>query len=106
MEVSMLIKAFLVGGGICAIGQLLIDYTKLTPARILVSFVVLGVILGGLGLYQPLIEFAGAGATVPLDRIRRHPCQRGSGGSDAEGMVWRTDRRFERQLREESQQQS
>ena len=62
MEVSMLIKAFLVGGGICAIGQLLIDYTKLTPARILVSFVV----LGGLGLYQPLIEFAGAGATVPL----------------------------------------
>lgn len=66
MEVSMLIKAFLVGGGICAIGQLLIDYTKLTPARILVSFVVLGVILGGLGLYQPLIEFAGAGATVPL----------------------------------------
>ena len=66
MEVSVLIKAFLVGGGICAIGQLLIDYTKLTPARILVSFVVLGVILGGLGLYQPLIEFAGAGATVPL----------------------------------------
>ena len=66
MEVSRLIKAFLVGGGICAIGQLLIDYTKLTPARILVSFVVLGVILGGLGLYQPLIEFAGAGATVPL----------------------------------------
>ena len=66
MEVSLLIKAFLVGGGICAIGQLWIDYTKLTPARILVSFVVLGVILGGLGLYQPLIEFAGAGATVPL----------------------------------------
>ena len=61
-----MVKAFLVGGGICAIGQLLIDYTKLTPARILVSFVVLGVILGGLGLYQPLIEFAGAGATVPL----------------------------------------
>ena len=58
--------AFLVGGAICVVGQLLIDYTKLTPARILVSFVVLGVILGGLGLYQPLIEFAGAGATVPL----------------------------------------
>ena len=67
MEVSMLIKAFLVGGGICAIGQLLIDYTKLSPARILTGYVVvLGVILGGLGLYQPLIEFAGAGATVPL----------------------------------------
>ena len=60
------LKAFLVGGGICAIGQVLIDYTKLTPARILVSFVVLGVVLTGLGLYQPLIDFAGAGATVPL----------------------------------------
>ena len=60
------LKAFLVGGLICVIGQLLIDYTKLTPARILVSFVVIGVILGGIGLYQPLVEFAGAGATVPL----------------------------------------
>ena len=58
--------AFLVGGAICAVGQLLIDYTKLTPARILVSFVVLGVILGAVGIYQPLIDFAGAGATVPL----------------------------------------
>ena len=60
------LKAFLVGGAICAIGQVLIDYTKLTPARILVSFVCAGVILGGLGLYQPLIDFAGAGASVPL----------------------------------------
>lgn len=60
------LKAFLVGGAICAVGQVLIDYTKLTPARILVSFVVLGVILGGVGLYQPLIDFAGAGASVPL----------------------------------------
>lgn len=60
------LKAFLVGGCICLIGQLLIDFTKLTPARILVSFVVAGVVLGGLGLYQPLIDFAGAGATVPL----------------------------------------
>ena len=60
------LKAFVVGGAICAIGQVLIDYTKLTPARILVSFVVAGVILGGLGVYQPHIEFAGAGATVPL----------------------------------------
>lgn len=60
------LKAFLVGGLICVIGQLLIDWTKLTPARILASFVVLGVILGGLGLYQPLVEWAGAGATVPL----------------------------------------
>ena len=60
------LKAFFVGGCICLIGQLLIDFTKLTPARILVSFVVIGVILGGLGIYQPLIDFAGAGATVPL----------------------------------------
>lgn len=60
------LRAFLVGGAICLIGQLLIDYTKLTPARILVSFVVAGVILGGLGWYQPLIDYAGAGASVPL----------------------------------------
>lgn len=60
------LKAFLIGGLICVIGQLLIDYTKLTPAKILVTFVVLGVILGGLGLYEPLVDFAGAGATVPL----------------------------------------
>lgn len=60
------LKAFLIGGLICVIGQILIDTTKLTPARILVSFVVIGVILGGLGLYQPLVDFAGAGASVPL----------------------------------------
>ena len=60
------IKAFLVGGAICVVAQLLIDYTKLTPAKILVSFVVLGVILGGAGIYEPLVEFAGAGASVPL----------------------------------------
>ena len=60
------LKAFLVGGGICLLAQLLIDYTKLTPAKILVSFVVLGVALGGLGIYQPLVDFAGAGASVPL----------------------------------------
>ena len=58
--------AFLVGGLLCAIGQVLIDYTKLTPARILVAYVVAGVILGGIGLYEPLVKFAGAGATVPL----------------------------------------
>ncbi len=60
------LKAFIIGGLICVVGQLLIDCTKLTPARILVSFVVIGVILGGLGIYQPLVEWAGAGATVPL----------------------------------------
>ena len=58
--------AFLVGGGICVIGQILIDKTKLTSARILVLFVVLGCVLGGIGVYQPLVDFAGAGATVPL----------------------------------------
>ena len=61
-----LLKAFLVGGIICGVGQILIDYTKLTPARILTGFVVGGVILSALGLYTPLAEFAGAGATVPL----------------------------------------
>lgn len=60
------IKAFIVGGFFCLIGQVLIDKTKLTPARILVSYVVAGVLLSGLGLYEPLAEFAGAGATVPL----------------------------------------
>ena len=60
------IKAFLVGGIICSAGQILIDKTKLTPARILVFYVVLGVILGTLGWYEKLVDFAGAGATVPL----------------------------------------
>ena len=60
------VKAFLVGGCFCAIGQLFIDRTKLTPARILVAYVVIGVVLGALGLYQPLVDFAGAGASVPL----------------------------------------
>lgn len=60
------IKAFFVGGILCLIGQVLIDKTSLTPARILVSYVVAGVFLGALGLYKPLVDFAGAGATVPL----------------------------------------
>ena len=60
------IKAFVVGGMFCVIGQLLIDHSKLTPARILTSYVVAGVILGAVGLYQPLADFAGAGASVPL----------------------------------------
>ncbi len=64
--IMMFIKAFVVGGLICVIGQLLIDLTKLTPAKILVLFVCLGVLLGGIGVYQPLVDFAGAGATVPL----------------------------------------
>lgn len=64
--IMMLLKAFVVGGLICVIGQLLIDLTKLTPAKILVLFVCIGVLLGGLGLYDKLVDFAGAGATVPL----------------------------------------
>lgn len=60
------LKAYVFGGLLCVIGQLLIDKTKLTPARILVGYVVVGVLLGAVGLYQPFAEYAGAGATVPL----------------------------------------
>ncbi|MBO5377744.1 MAG: stage V sporulation protein AE [Ruminiclostridium sp.] len=60
------LKTFLIGGLFCLIGQLLIDFTKLTPARILVSYVVAGVIMGAIGWYEPITDFAGAGATVPL----------------------------------------
>ena len=62
----MLLKAFLVGGALCMVGQVLVDRTRLTPARILSGYVVAGVVLSALGLYQPLVDFAGAGATVPL----------------------------------------
>ena len=60
------LKAFLVGGALCLVGQILIDKTKLSPARILVGYVVCGVLLGALGIYEPLVDFAGAGASVPL----------------------------------------
>ena len=60
------LKAFLVGGVLCLVGQILIDKTKLSPARILVGYVVCGVLLGALGIYEPLVDFAGAGASVPL----------------------------------------
>ena len=66
MEFTDYLYAFLIGGAICVIGQLLISLTMLTPARILVLFVTLGVVLSALGLYGPLADFAGAGATVPL----------------------------------------
>ena len=62
----MYLKAFVVGGALCVIGQVLIDLTRLSPARILTSYVVIGVILGALGVYGPLANWAGAGATVPL----------------------------------------
>lgn len=60
------LKAFAVGGLLCFIGQIFIDKTKLSPARILVGYVVVGVLLGAIGIYEPIVEFAGAGATVPL----------------------------------------
>ena len=66
MDWLMYLKTFLIGGALCAIAQIIIDKTKLTPARILTSYVVAGVILGALGLYGPLADWAGAGATVPL----------------------------------------
>lgn len=66
MDFAMIAKAMLVGGGLCVIGQLLIDCTRLTPARILVGYVVAGVALTAIGVYGPLVEFAGGGATVPL----------------------------------------
>lgn len=67
MEIFLgFVRAFLIGGVFCVLAQILIDKTKLTPARILVSYVVFGVVLTGVGLYEPLVKFAGAGATVPL----------------------------------------
>lgn len=70
--------AFVVGGAICVIGQLLISLTRMTPARILVLFVTVGVVLGAIGVYQPLVDFAGAGASVPLT---------GFGNSLAQGAI-------------------
>lgn len=77
------LKAFIVGGIICVLGQLLIDKTKLTSARILVLFVVIGCVLGGLGWYEGLVEFAGAGATVPLP---------GFGNNLAKGVIQEIDK--------------
>ena len=65
-NIAMLLKAFIIGGLFCLAGQILIDKTKLTPARILTIYVVAGLVLGALGIYQPLADFAGAGASVPL----------------------------------------
>ena len=79
--------SFAVGGGFCVIGQILIDKTKLTPARILVSFVVIGVILGGLGVYEPLTEFAGAGASVPLTGFGNLLAKGGKEAVDEKGFL-------------------
>ena len=69
------LKAFIIGGLICVVGQILIDKTKLTPARILVTFVVLGVFLQLIGVYAPLVDYAGAGATVPLTGFGYNLCK-------------------------------
>ena len=69
IDFMQILRCFIVGGGICIIGQILIDKTKLSPARILVLFVTLGAVLGGLGIYKYVIDFAGCGATVPLTRF-------------------------------------
>ena len=80
-------KCFVVGGLICVIGQILIDKTKLTPARILVIFVTTGAILGGLGIYQYLVDFAGAGATVPLTGFGYNLAKGGIEGVKQSGIV-------------------
>ncbi|MBQ8860948.1 MAG: stage V sporulation protein AE [Ruminococcus sp.] len=80
-------NAFLVGGFICVLGQILIDKTKLTPARILTGLVVLGVILSALGLYQPIVDFAGAGASVPLSGFGHVMAQGVKEAIDKEGAI-------------------
>lgn len=79
--------AFLVGGTLCLIGQVLIDFTKLTPARILTAFVVSGVALSAVGLYRPLVEFAGAGATVPLTGFGHSLCEGVKKAVDEYGLI-------------------
>jgi stage V sporulation protein AE len=81
------VKAFVVGGVICTVGQLLIDKTKLTPARILVLFVVVGCVTGGIGWYQKLIDFAGAGASVPLPGFGNLLAKGVKQEIDSEGMI-------------------
>ena len=81
------IKAFLVGGFLCSIGQILIDRTKLTPARILTGYVVAGVLISVAGLYEPLVEFGGAGATVPLTGFGHLLANGVKRAVDAEGSV-------------------
>lgn len=81
------VKAFLFGGLLCVIGQILIDKTKLTPARILVSYVVIGVFLGAVGLYKPFAEFAGTGATVPLTGFGFNLAKGVKEAVDANGLI-------------------
>ena len=81
------LKAFIVGGALCGIGQILIDRTKLTPARILTGYVVIGVLLSAIGLYAPLAEFGGAGATVPLSGFGHLLAKGVKKAVDAEGVI-------------------
>ena len=81
------IKAFVLGGIFCAVGQFLIDYTKLTPARILVAFVVTGVLLGALGIYEPILEWGGAGASVPLTGFGANLAKGVKEAVDKEGLI-------------------
>lgn len=81
------LKAFIIGGALCLIGQILIDKTKLTPARILVSYVVIGVFLGAVGIYKPFVEFAGAGATVPLTGFGNNLAQGVKAAVDEQGFL-------------------
>lgn len=81
------IKAFIIGGLICAVGQLLIDKTKLTPARILVTFVMVGAFLELFGLYQPLVDFAGCGATVPISGFGYTMCKGVREAIDKTGII-------------------
>ncbi len=87
MDGFQFLWAFLIGGAICVIGQLLISLTRLTPARILVIFVTAGVILGGIGIYQPLVDFAGAGASVPLTGFGNALAQGAIKGAKESGFI-------------------
>lgn len=90
------LNAFLCGGVLCAIGQILIDKTKLTPARILTGYVVAGVILSAVGLYQPIADWGGAGANCTSYRFWPRPGQRCAGGGGSEGVARGSDRRTHR----------
>ncbi len=81
------IKAFVVGGMICIIGQVILDNTKLTPAHILVTFLVLGVIMGTLGIYDPIVEFAGAGATIPISGFGNTLAKGAIEGAKTKGII-------------------
>lgn len=81
------IKAFIIGGLICVIGQIILDRTKLTPAHLLVSFLTIGVFLGAIGVYKPLVEFAGAGATIPISGFGYALSQGAIEGAKTKGII-------------------